>query len=458
MIPPSAPTDSEERSPLYLPLRRARWRSSLQRLAAEIARTRAELEQRRAAASAWWTRGSRLAHEAEAALSQRHHEAAWSLILESRRCLVPLLDHHERAALATSLRSESAKLGGWRRQAMAELLGSSRPNDKQLMEALLHVDTAHANLFRELRVRRTELATLMAVLFASLGGILAILFVGPRVDFADVSLANGRLAALATAFGVAGASLSAIQRTTARASTRVPKERAAAVASIVRSLSGAVAGLITLAAAQGGLLGREAGALAVTAFAAGFSERFFLRLVPGGDEPETDQATPPRGDWAPASGPSGPHEYFRASVGVAVVNDANQVLALERADVPGSWQLPQGGIEAGETPEEAAYRELHEETGITRDQIELVAELPDWLTYELPSASRSRKTGRGQTQRWFIVRLKDENAEIRLQPSSGSPEFTAWKWVDPEGLLTHVVPFRRPVYGRIVDSIVRRRR
>ena len=89
-------------------------------------------------------------------------------------------------------------------------------------------------------------------------------------------------------------------------------------------------------------------------------------------------------------------QFFRANVGIILYNPAGQVLAFERADRPGQWQLPQGGLGKNEEPLAAALRELEEETGLRPSQVELVGEHPRWLAYELPPEARRKKTGRGQ--------------------------------------------------------------
>jgi putative (di)nucleoside polyphosphate hydrolase len=136
---------------------------------------------------------------------------------------------------------------------------------------------------------------------------------------------------------------------------------------------------------------------------------------------------------------------FRASVVAIVVNAANQVMAFERSDLPGEWQLPQGGIDDGELPVEAAWRELEEETGLTVDHVDLIAEFPEWTAYQWPSGAR--KNGRiGQTQRWFTFRVNDDAVE----PVPDGLEFRAWKWVTVEWLVEEAVEFRRPSYRRVL--------
>jgi hypothetical protein len=289
--------DGQEPSPhldqiVYLPEVGSRHSEIRQRLAAELARTRLEVDQRKDTNSGWWSRADRLALEAEQAARHDQPEGAWGLILESRRCLIPLLPLNEKAALAQSLRAELAKLTGWRRSAMDGLLGDGKsgqpPDDANLMEALSHVDNTNTNKLRGLRLRRNELIMLLLVLLLSLGILVLLFAVGGDIDLQDVTFNNGGLLIVVLLFGIIGATLSALQRTSRRASMRVPDVRAAAVESVIRSLSGAGGALIVLAAAQAGLLGNEPGAVLLAAFAAGFSERFILRFIP--EKPEDTKA------------------------------------------------------------------------------------------------------------------------------------------------------------------------
>lgn len=138
--------------------------------------------------------------------------------------------------------------------------------------------------------------------------------------------------------------------------------------------------------------------------------------------------------------------HFRAGVVAVVERSDGLVCAFERADAPGSWQLPQGGIEQGEGPAEAAWRELREETGLTASAVELVAEHPEWTVYEWPAGvSRGRK-GIGQVQRWFTFRLVDD----AFEPTPDGSEFVAWRWVERQWLIDHVIEFRRVVYQRVL--------
>ncbi len=137
-----------------------------------------------------------------------------------------------------------------------------------------------------------------------------------------------------------------------------------------------------------------------------------------------------------------PRQYFRAGVGAAIINDRGLVLALERSDIRGAWQLPQGGMKASEDPREAVIREVAEETGIRESDLQLLDEFPAPLVYELPVDVRTKKTGRGQVQHWFLFRFKGTDTVIDVK---GGGEFRSWKWVPFEYLFGVVVGFRRPV-------------
>lgn len=146
--------------------------------------------------------------------------------------------------------------------------------------------------------------------------------------------------------------------------------------------------------------------------------------------------------------------HFRAGV-VAVVRHPNlrEVLVLERVDAPGSWQLPQGGIDAGETPYEAAWRELGEETGLTDAHVVARVEFPEWVAYEWPEALQQVKGGShhriGQVQRWFLFDALD----AAVQPTPDGVEFSAWQWVEPQWLIEHVVEWRRAAYRRVLGTL-----
>ena len=140
-------------------------------------------------------------------------------------------------------------------------------------------------------------------------------------------------------------------------------------------------------------------------------------------------------------------QYFRAGVGAIIRNAAGQVLAFERTGNPGAWQLPQGGLEDGEEPLDGIYREIAEETGIRPEALAKIMQYPEPLAYELPLEARSAKTGRGQTQIWFLFELTPE-ASVVL-PAGG--EFRDWRWMRFDDLAANVVGFRQRIYRRLAD-------
>lgn len=142
--------------------------------------------------------------------------------------------------------------------------------------------------------------------------------------------------------------------------------------------------------------------------------------------------------------------YFRAGV-VAVVQRTNgDVMAFERADVTGEWQLPQGGIDAGESEVEAAWRELAEETGLTADDVRLAGEFPHWTVYAWPEGvSGGRRGDRvGQVHRWFFF----EPVRDDVEPTPDGHEFRSWKWMDVGTLIAGVVDFRQLPYRQVLGG------
>jgi len=134
-------------------------------------------------------------------------------------------------------------------------------------------------------------------------------------------------------------------------------------------------------------------------------------------------------------------------VGAVIGDKSGRVLALERADIPGAWQFPQGGLEKGERPIDAVFREIREETGIPRTALKLMTRYPDLLAYELPHENQSPKTGMGQVQYWFFFSMKVAETQLRLPPHS---EFRSGAWVRFDRVLAGAVSFRKPVYRKLL--------
>ena len=118
-----------------------------------------------------------------------------------------------------------------------------------------------------------------------------------------------------------------------------------------------------------------------------------------------------------------------------------------------AWQMPQGGVDEGEAPREAALRELWEETGVTADKAEIIAETAGWLPYELPHElvpNIWKGRYRGQEQKWFLLRFLGEDSDVNIDTEH--PEFSEWRWLPPSELVAHIVPFKRAVYEAVLDE------
>ena len=143
---------------------------------------------------------------------------------------------------------------------------------------------------------------------------------------------------------------------------------------------------------------------------------------------------------------------YRRGVGVMLLNRDGQVWVGRRIDrTTEAWQMPQGGIDAGEEPWPAALRELEEETGIAPHLVERVVQCPERLRYELPVELVAKLWGgkwRGQEQDWFLCRFLGHESDINI--AAGDAEFDAWKWVDPADLPDLIVPFKRDLYRQLI--------
>jgi putative (di)nucleoside polyphosphate hydrolase len=142
---------------------------------------------------------------------------------------------------------------------------------------------------------------------------------------------------------------------------------------------------------------------------------------------------------------------YRRGVGVVLVNTAGKVFVAERLNMPGAWQMPQGGIDDGETPRQAALRELKEEIGT--DKAEIVRASANWLTYELPPELVGvawKGKYRGQKQKWFLMRFTGTDKDIDI--ATAHPEFGRWKWLSFLELPKVIVAFKRDLYLDVVAA------
>ena len=148
---------------------------------------------------------------------------------------------------------------------------------------------------------------------------------------------------------------------------------------------------------------------------------------------------------------------YRPGVGIMLVNPANRVFVGQRFDsTVEAWQMPQGGIDDGEKPKQAALRELWEETGIRKDQVEKIAKARDWVHYDLPDDLLGKVwKGRykGQKQRWFLFRFLGQDSDVNIVTEH--PEFSVWGWKTRDEMLGAIVPFKRAVYSQVFDEFGR---
>lgn len=142
---------------------------------------------------------------------------------------------------------------------------------------------------------------------------------------------------------------------------------------------------------------------------------------------------------------------YRPCVGVVLANAQGLVFTGERTDTPGAWQMPQGGIDRGETPEAAALRELEEETGVPAGLVTVEGETSDWIRYDLPDHLLGKVWKgkyRGQEQKWFLLRFRGTDTDIDIRRHH--EEFSRWRWSTPDEVLAHIVPFKRAVYEQVI--------
>jgi putative (di)nucleoside polyphosphate hydrolase len=147
---------------------------------------------------------------------------------------------------------------------------------------------------------------------------------------------------------------------------------------------------------------------------------------------------------------------YRPNVGIILVNDRNEVFWGKRIREH-SWQFPQGGINRGETPEQAMYRELHEEVGLRPEHVRILGRTRDWLRYDVPQNWVRREWRghyRGQKQIWYLLRMTGRDSDVNLRATE-QPEFDAWRWHDYWIPLESVISFKRGVYQQALTELSR---
>lgn len=144
-------------------------------------------------------------------------------------------------------------------------------------------------------------------------------------------------------------------------------------------------------------------------------------------------------------------EFYRPNVGLMLIGPERQVFVGRRLNQPDAWQMPQGGVDKGETPVEAAFRELGEEVGTTKAL--LLRESRDWVTYDVPLAMQPphwKGRWRGQAQKWFALGFTGQDSDIDL--TAHHQEFDAWRWVSAHELPGLIVAWKRPVYEAVLKE------
>ena len=146
-------------------------------------------------------------------------------------------------------------------------------------------------------------------------------------------------------------------------------------------------------------------------------------------------------------------DKYRRCVGIMILNNNNEILVGKRLDHPsGHWQMPQGGIDENENPEEAVWREMQEEIG-TNNAI-LIKESEQWINYKIPKETLATLPWGhnyiGQTQKWFAFRFNGNESEINV--GTENPEFSAWRWSQHNLLVENIVPFKRNTYEKILEE------
>ena len=148
-------------------------------------------------------------------------------------------------------------------------------------------------------------------------------------------------------------------------------------------------------------------------------------------------------------------DLYRSNIGIMLVNNDNKIFVGKRIDMPSdAWQMPQGGIDEGEEPEKAVFREMFEETGIAKDKVSLIAVTSDWLFYDFPIDLKPKLFGgnyKGQKQKWFLLHFTGKNSDINLNATDNA-EFSDYKWVNPIELPSLAISFKKEVYEKLLKE------
>ena len=464
---------------LGIPRRLRASRASLERLDAEISNSsiQRDMYEKRLqdpSGTPWSTATKEHIDRATECSAKGHITAGYDSLCAAKRELIAGMNPEERKSRAISLLEEAPKLDSfWRRKAVLKLLGKQpdKVSIASLQEALEHIQTQSQNTYRKIDLLKHQLALL--------SGVLGVLI------FVIVLLANwGHLHAfdaksedwlgLAVLFGLMGGALSAMFTVThTPKGKKIPDELRNGPLILVRPLLGGAAAIPIYVFMRSGLIEfttieSELAPILALGFIGGFSERWFLkkiRQISGNGHEASNEHKPKTGNEyesqtrnkeSPRKTPEPDikhHEavanlcsHFRAGVGAVVTSNEGKVLLCQRADVPaGAWQFPQGGIEEGETPVEAAMRELREEIGVDKEQLVELGNVEGWLTYELPIEKQNTKVGRGQSQKWFLFRISAEGIK-QIEPTD---EFNDFKWVSMQQAVDAAADFRKPIYERL---------
>jgi putative (di)nucleoside polyphosphate hydrolase len=147
-------------------------------------------------------------------------------------------------------------------------------------------------------------------------------------------------------------------------------------------------------------------------------------------------------------------EGYRPNVAMVVINSKNKVLICRRINTK-TWQFPQGGVDNDENLEKAMYRELLEEVGLRKEDVQYIGESADTIIYDIPKTIRSRVLGgkfKGQEQKWFLLKIKNDDHEIRLDYEA-FPEFDTFEWVSFWQPIDRIVDFKREAYRRALSEL-----